>query len=136
MTTPVSIHMVNAIKAQTELFSLVTEFAPRYAQEILGQQAIPHNNFWRTVRYRAVLLTFDVNEPENNRKYPYCWLIYHEKPTILIFSEKPSDSDKWEQRLPLYLEQDFYFQLLDDDKRKLISAFVRKSIESIKQNRA
>lgn len=136
MTTPISIHMVDAIKAQTELFLLVLEFAPRYAQEILGQQAVAHKNFWRTVRYRVILLTFDVNEPENNRKYPYGWHIYYDNPTVLVFSEKPNDSDRWEKRLSLDLEREFYFQLLDDDKRQLISGFVRKSIESLKQNRA
>lgn len=132
MTTPISIHMVDAIKAQTELFLLVMEFAPRYAQEILDQQAIPLKNFWRTIRYRAILLTFDVNKPENKRKYPYGWHIYFNKPTILVFSEKLRDLDKWEKRLSLDLEREIYFQLLDDDKRKLISKFVRESIESIK----
>ena len=123
--------MVDAIKAQTELFSLVMEFAPRYAQEILGKQAISHKNYWRTVRYRAVLLTFDVNEPENNRKYPYGWHIYYDNPTVLVFSVKPADANKWEKRFSLDLEREFYFQLLDSDKRQLISGFIRKSIESL-----
>lgn len=132
--------MVEALKAQTELFSLVKELAPEYTQKILGKQSISQENFWRTIHYRAILLTFDVNEPENHRKYLYGWHIYFEKPTILVFSQKPSGSDKWKKQLSLDLEREFYFQLLKndkqkvDDKRKLLEGFVRDSIEFIKSN--
>lgn len=136
MTNPISINMVNALNVQSELFSLVKNFAPQCTQEILGKQSISQQNFWRTIRYRAILLTFDVNEPENHRKYPYGWHIYFDKPTILFFSQKPSGSEKWKRQLSLDLEREFYFQLLKDEKRKLIEGFVRESIEFIKLNPA
>jgi hypothetical protein len=133
---PISVNMLDAMKVQTELLALIREYAPKMTSEILGEKSIAQSNFWRTVHYRSVLLTFDIDEPENNRKYPYGWHIYYDSPTILVFSEKLRNPDKWERRLSLDLESEFYFQLLDNDKQRLISDFIRQSISSIKPNRA
>ena len=133
---PISVNMLDAMKVQTELLAMIREYAPKMTSEILGEKSIAQSNFWRTVRYRSILLTFDIEEPENSRQYPYGWHIYYDSPTILVFSEKLRDPDKWERRLSLDLETEFYFQRLDNDKHRLISDFVRQSMLAIKRNRA
>lgn len=121
----VSVDMIDAIQAQTELFSLIKEFVPKISPEILGQDVVVQYNFWRTTRYRSVLLTLDVQEAENKRKYPYGWHIYYNSPLCLVFVEKLRNPDKWEDRLSVDLANEFYFELSDDEKRKVILDFVR-----------
>ena len=146
MTNPnISINMIDAIMVQTELFALIKEYVGSLSPQILEREAIAQDNFWRTMRYRSVLLTLDVQEPENNREYPYGWFIYYhqspttfyESPTILILAEKLHNPDRWEKRQSsLDLAKESYFQLPDDYKQKIISDFVRKSLEYIKYKSA
>ncbi|MDX9864882.1 MAG: hypothetical protein RBT34_08760 [Anaerolineaceae bacterium] len=133
---PISVDMLDAMKVQTELFALIGEYAPIKTEEILGKKSITKSNFWRTLRYRSVLLTFDIDEPENSWKFPYGWHIYFDRPTILVFSEKLRNPDKWEKRHSLDLENEFYFQLLDEDKKTLIRKFVCQCISAITSNSA
>ena len=60
--------------------------------------------------------------------------IYYNSPTILVFSEKVRNPDKWEKRLSLDLEHEFYFQLDDLEKQNLIFQFVSDCIKLIKEN--
>ena len=70
----ISVDMLDAMKVQIELFALIGECAPNKTLEILDKRSIVKSNFWRTLRYRSVLLTFDIDEPENSWEFPYSWL--------------------------------------------------------------
>lgn len=129
--TPVSASMIDAVLAQTELLNLVREFAPSVSMEVLGKNAVAPKHFRNTIRYRSVLLTFEVEKVDKRKgKFPYGWHIYYNKPTILVFAKKVYGT--WVKCEALDLEKDFYFQLDDDEKRKMVSDFVRRSLRAIK----
>jgi len=131
MKTPISASMVDAVQAQTELLNLIKEFVPSISKEVLGKEAIAPEHFRNTIRYRSVLLTFEVKKVDKRKgKFPYGWHIYYNNPAIVIFAKKVDKS--WVRCEALDLEKEFYFQLSDDEKRKLVSAFVRKSLQAIK----
>jgi hypothetical protein len=134
MTKPsVSIKILDAIQAQTDLFALIKEFVGKQSHQVLERDAIAHVNFWRTIRYRSILLTFDVHQPENNRKYPFGWFLYYKAPTVLVFAEKNRNLNKWVKLIPpLDLAKETYFELPEDEKRKIISDYVLKSLAYIK----
>jgi hypothetical protein len=128
---PVSANMIDAVLAQTELLDLVREFVPSISKEVLGKDAVAPKHFRNTVRYRSVLLTFEVEKVDKRKgKFPYGWHIYYNNPTIIVFAEKVDGN--WVKRETLDLEKEFYFQLDDDEKRKMVSDFVRKSLCAIK----
>ena len=129
--TPVSASMINAVLAQTELLNLIRECVPTISKEVLGKDAVAPKHFRNTIRYRSVLLTFEVEKVDKRKgKFPYGWHIYYNNPTILVFAKKVDRT--WVKREPLDLEKGFYFQLDDKEKRKMISDFVRKSLQTIK----
>ena len=131
--TPVSASMIDAVLAQTELLNLVRECAPSIAKEVLGKDALASKHFRNTIRYRSVLLTFEVENTDKRKgKFPYGWHIYYNNPAILVFAKKIDEN--WVKHEKLDLEKGFYFQLDDDEKRKMVSDFVRKSILAIKQS--
>lgn len=131
--TPVSANMIDAVLAQTELLSLVRECVPSISKEkeVLGKDAAAPEHFRNTVRYRSVLLTFETKKADKRKgKFPYGWHIYYNNPTILVFAKKIDTS--WVKCETLDLEKEFYFQLDDNEKRKMVSGFVRKSLQTIK----
>jgi hypothetical protein len=129
--TPVSASMIDAVLAQTELLNLVRECVPSISKEVLGKDAVAPKHFRNTIRYRSVLLTFEVEKADKRKgKFPYGWHIYYNNPTILVFAKKVDGT--WIKREALDLEKGFYFQLDDDEKRKMASDFVRKSLQAIK----
>jgi hypothetical protein len=132
MKTPVSVSMIDAILAQTELLNLVREYVPTISREVLGKDAAASEHFRNTPRYRSILLTFEVEKSDRRKgKFPYGWHIYYNNPTILVFAKKVNTT--WvECAPPLDLEKEFYFQLDDKKKRKMVSDFVRKSLQVIK----
>ncbi len=129
--TPVSSSIIDAVLAQTELLNLVRDFAPSVSREVLGKDAEAKNHFHNTIHYRSVLLTFEVKKIDKRKgKFPYGWHIYYQKPTILVFSKKVDGT--WVQCETLDLEKEFYFQVDDAEKHKMILAFVHKSLRTIK----
>jgi hypothetical protein len=132
MKTPVSASMIDAVLAQTELLNLVREYVPTISKEVLGKDAAAPQHFRNTPLYRSILLTFEVQKLDKRKgKFPYGWHIYYNNPTILVFAKKVDKT--WVKCAPpLDLEKEFYFQLDDDEKRKMVSDFVRKSLQAIK----
>lgn len=126
----ISAKMIDAVLAQTELLELVRDYVPIISKEVLGRDATAPRHFRNTIRYRSVLLTFEVEKVDKRRgKFSYGWFIYYNNPTILVFAKKVDGT--WVKRKAFDLEKEFYFQLDDDEKCKMVSDFIRKSLQEI-----
>jgi hypothetical protein len=131
--TPVSVNMLEAVSAQSELLSLVKEIVPGIAQDVLGRHVKAIHNFWGAWRYRSVLLTFDdAKDDKRSGFHPYGWFLYYNRPEVLVFARKNTSQQEWDEMDAINLTDEFYFALVDSEKRKVLEAFVFRALNKIK----
>jgi hypothetical protein len=127
----ITYNMVEAVQAQTELFTRLIELVQGSAVPIFGKKVILQRNFWGGWNYRSVLLKIalaDGSEPEGS--YPFNWKIDFHHPTRLVFEDRGQDPAK--PVLTLDLAAEFYFGLDDDEKEKCLQNFVNQALLLIK----
>jgi hypothetical protein len=128
----VSESMLDAIQVQNELFNLIREFAPKLAKRIFDKNIAISNNYWNTIRYRSLLMTFDVKEnTKPDGVFPFGWRIYYDKPNILVFTEK--EGNRWVECRTMNLASMNYFYAVEDKKKEMIKTFIRNSFMKIKK---
>jgi hypothetical protein len=130
---PISVNMLDAVSAQSELLALVKEITPGIAQDVLGRHVKAIRNFWGAWRYRSVLLTFDDDKSDKRSGFhPYGWFLYYNRPEVLVFAKKNTSQQEWDEIDAINLSNEFYFALDDSEKRKVLEAFVYRALNKIK----